>query len=295
MQLIATSLFQDAAPVASPIIERSFAEKVAEAVAAIKSLILAGKRLIVASSFGKDSSVTLAIALKAMEKLKAEGIEVPELHVLNSDTLLENPRVHSYSKDEIRSLKAYSEKHGLPVRIWVCSPNLSENWLVSIIGGRTVASLPGNSAKCQQQIKASPMDRTKRQIKAVIEQEMGGDFTSDTIVTLIGTRRDESAVRGRNMAARGESAFQPVNMAKPGDKPNWIMSPIADFTTMDIFAFLSQVTNGRLQTYSDFSQLTEVYRDSAGDCMVNVMIRDGGGQSAKPHAAPDTGAGCACA
>ena len=278
MQLIASTLFQDAAPVASPIIERSFAEKVDEAIAVIKSLILAGKRLIVASSFGKDSSVTLAIALKAMEQLKAEGFEVPELQVLNSDTLLENPRVHSYSKDEIRALKAYSEKHGIPVRIWVCSPNLSENWLVSIIGGRTVASLPGNSAKCQQQIKASPMDRTKRQIKAVIEQEMGRDFASDTIVTLIGTRRDESAVRGRNMAARGESAFLPVNMAKPGEKPNWIMSPIADFTTLDIFTFLSQVTNGRLQTYSDFSQLTEVYRDSAGDCMVNVMIRDGGAE-----------------
>jgi 3'-phosphoadenosine 5'-phosphosulfate sulfotransferase (PAPS reductase)/FAD synthetase len=278
MQLIASSLFQDAAPVASPIIERSFPEKVAEAIAVIKSLILAGKRFVVATSFGKDSSVTLAIALKAMEQLKAEGLEVPELHVLNSDTLIENPRVHSYSKDEIRTLKAYSEKNGLPVRIWVCSPNLSENWLVSIIGGRTVASLPGNSAKCQQQIKASPMDRTKRQIKAVIQQEMGSDFASDTIITLIGTRRDESAVRGRNMAARGESAFLPVNMAKPGEKDNWILSPIADFTTMDIFTFLAEVTNGRLDTYSDFTQLTEIYRDSAGDCMVNVMIRDGGAE-----------------
>lgn len=44
MQLIASTRFQDAAPVASPIIERSFPEKVAEAIAVIKSLILAGKR-----------------------------------------------------------------------------------------------------------------------------------------------------------------------------------------------------------------------------------------------------------
>lgn len=74
MQLIASTLFQDAAPVASPIIERSFAEKVDEAIAAIKSLILASKRLIVASSFGKDSSVTLAIALKA------KNVEIGAIH-----------------------------------------------------------------------------------------------------------------------------------------------------------------------------------------------------------------------
>lgn len=77
MQLIASTLFQDAAPVASPIIERSFAEKVDEAIAAIKSLILASKRLIVASSFGKDSSVTLAIALKAMEPAEGRGFRGP--------------------------------------------------------------------------------------------------------------------------------------------------------------------------------------------------------------------------
>ncbi len=275
MQLIATSLFQDATPVTAPVKEPSFDEKVVNAVEVIKSLIRAGKRVVAATSFGKDSSVVLALTLRAMEELKAEGVEVPELHVLNSDTLIENPVVHAFSKQEIRSLKAYAERKGLPVRMWVCSPNLSENWLISLIGGRTVASMPGNSAKCTIQMKKSPMDRTKRQIKSIIKQELGSAFSDDSIVTLIGTRRDESAVRGRNMASRGESAIVPVNTAKEGEKASWILSPIADFTTMDVFTFLGRVTNGRIETYSDFCQLTQVYRDSSGDCMVNIFMRDG--------------------
>lgn len=175
-------------------------------------------------------------------------------------------------------LKAYAAEKKLPVRIWVCRPNLTENWLVSLIGGRTVASMPGNSAKCQQSMKKAPLDRTKRQIKAVLKHQMGAAYREDDVVVLIGTRRDESAVRERNMEARGESAIAPVNTAKAGEKPAWVLSPIADFTTLDIFTFLGKVTSGLLTTYSDFQALTEVYRDSAGDCMVNVFIRDGGAE-----------------
>ncbi|WP_046485858.1 hypothetical protein [Pseudomonas veronii] len=88
MHLIATSLFQDATPVTARVREPSFDEKVVNAVEVIKSLIRAGKRVVAATSFGKDSSVVLALTLRAMEDLKAEGAEVPELHVLNSDTLV---------------------------------------------------------------------------------------------------------------------------------------------------------------------------------------------------------------
>jgi len=276
MQLIDAKLFQDPTPVASPIIERTLDEKVTVAVQVLKEQFRAGKRPILAVSFGKDSSVMLALTLMAMEQLQAEGFPVPELHVMTSDTLMENPAVLAYTKGEIQSLKAFAECKGLPVRVWVCSPNLTENWLVSMIGGRTIASMPGNSAKCQQQLKKSPLDRTKRQIRAVIKHQMGSAFCDDDLVVLIGTRRDESVARDTNMATRGESAFEPVNMAKPDKKAEWVLSPIADFTTMDIFQFLGNVTSGLISTYSDFQALTEVYRDAAGDCMVNVFIRDGG-------------------
>lgn len=97
MQLIDATLFQDPIPVASPIVERTFDEKVADAVAVIEANIRAGKRLIGACSFGKDSSVMVALTLMAMERLQDAGYEVPEFHVMTSDTLVENPAVLAYS------------------------------------------------------------------------------------------------------------------------------------------------------------------------------------------------------
>ncbi|NRH44461.1 MULTISPECIES: phosphoadenosine phosphosulfate reductase domain-containing protein [unclassified Pseudomonas] len=272
----AISLLDITAP--ARLVEASLAEKVRAAVAVVKSLLQAGKHLVAASSFGKDSSVMVALALRAMEELQAEGFAVPELHVMNSDTLMENPVVHAYAQGEIKALRAYAKAKALPVRVWICRPNLTENWLVSMIGGRTVASLPGNSAKCQQQLKKAPLERTKRQIRAKIKAELGKAFRDEDLVLLIGTRRDESAARERNMEARGERADVPVNTAKPGETPTWVLSPIADFTTEDIFCFLAEVTNERFQTYSDFKRLTDVYRDAAGECMINVFIRDGGAE-----------------
>ncbi|MFT8104070.1 hypothetical protein, partial [Salmonella enterica] len=62
----------------------------------------------------------VALTLMAMERLQDAGYEVPEFHVMTSDTLVENPAVLAYSKGEIRSLKDYAASKNLPVRIWVC-------------------------------------------------------------------------------------------------------------------------------------------------------------------------------
>lgn len=255
-----------------PLREASFDEKLRSAIDVIKGILRQGKRCVVAVSFGKDSSVTLAITLMAMRDLKGEGFAVPELHVMNSDTL-ENPVVHSYSKGEIRKLKQYAAAEDLPIRVWVCSPSMSNNYLVNIIGGRTVASLPDTSAKCQQSMKAVPLERTKKAIAKQIKAELGDDYSPDKLITLIGTRRDESAVRGRAMAARGESAVSAVNLGAEKGLHNWVLSPIADFTSLDVFEFIGNVTSERISTYSDFKELVELYRDSAGgECMVNLML-----------------------
>ncbi|WP_185749774.1 hypothetical protein [Pseudomonas luteola] len=40
-----------------------------------------------------------------------------------------------------------------------------------------------------------------------------------------------------------------------------MLSPIADFTTNDIFAYLGQVRSGQIRCYDNFDALVEVYRD----------------------------------
>lgn len=260
-----------------PIVELSFTEKVKAAIEVIKQQIRAGRRLICATSFGKDSAVSLSLILEAMRQLQAEGMAVPTLHVSHSNTLMENPRMDEYTRLEITKLKAYAVESGLPIRVWVSSPSLSNHYLAAIIGGRTVASLPDNGAKCQQMAKRQPLDRTKARIVKQIKAEMGDNYREDSVITVIGTRRDESSARGRAMEERGESEHDAVNLKAEKGGNEWFLSPVAAFTTFDIFEYIGNVTAGRIQTYSDFQELVEIYRDSqGGECMVNVMLAGNG-------------------
>ena len=93
-----TATFTNAAP--APVLDMSMDEKVAIAVQAIKAQVLAGRHLSVAWSGGKDSSVTLSIALIAMRELMAEGVNVPTLNIVHSDTKMEQPAVAAYNQGD---------------------------------------------------------------------------------------------------------------------------------------------------------------------------------------------------
>lgn len=259
--------FENAAP--APVLELSMMEKVAIAVRAIKAQVLAGRHLSVAWSGGKDSSVTLSIALIAMRELIAEGVSVPTLNICHSDTLMENPVVTAYNKQMIKRMNAYGQASGIPMRVWLASPGLSMDYLVSVIGGRTIMSV-GNNTKCQQMTKAYPLDKLKRQVRKHIATEAGVKAKAVEIVSLIGTRFDESATRGRAMADRGESAVDAVDVMDDGQL---VLSPIANFSQFDVFEFIGYVRSEKIETYDNFNQLVELYRDlNGGDCMVNAYI-----------------------
>lgn len=262
-----TVTFENAAP--APILELSMMEKVAIAVQAIKAQVLAGRHLSVAWSGGKDSSVTLSIALIAMRELIAEGVSVPTLNICHSDTLMENPVVTAYNKLMIKRMNEYAEVSGIPMRVWLASPGLSMDYLVSVIGGRTIMSV-GNNTKCQQMTKAYPLDKLKRQVRKHNAAETGVKAKAVQIVSLIGTRFDESATRGRAMANRGESAVDAVDVMEDGQL---VLSPIANFSQFDVFEFIGYVRSEKIETYDNFNQLVELYRDlNGGDCMVNAYI-----------------------
>lgn len=239
---------------------------VRSAIAAIRSELEIGSHLAVAYSGGKDSSVTLALTLMAMEELLAEGFTLPTLHVLHSDTQVENPVVAAYNKRQLRQIRRYAKQSALPIKVWVATPSLSQDYLVSLIGGRTIASV-GNNTKCQQMMKAAPLGQIKAKVRKSICEESGKSRKEVRVVSVIGTRFDESAQRARNMEQRGESADQAVELAAASG--DLVLSPVAHFTTMDVFEFIGRVRSGQYRTYDKWDDLVEVYRDmNGGDCMV---------------------------
>ncbi len=264
-----TNPVQAQAVVSGPIQELTLTEKVAIAVEAVKAQVLAGRHLSVAWSGGKDSSVLLSLVLMAYRELIDEGVSVPTLHVCHSDTKIENPVVKAYNSLMIKQIESYSQESGIPIRIWIASPGLSNDYLVSVIGGRTIMSV-GSNAKCSMMMKVEPLNKLKRQLRKTIAAEAGMKPKEVEIVSIIGTRFDESAARNRAMTERGESATDAVDAMDDGQL---VLSPIAHFSTMEVFEFIGYVRSEKIKTYDRWDNLVELYRDANnGDCMVNAYI-----------------------
>lgn len=259
--------------------------KVFIAVEAIKSELKQGYHPLVSCSFGKDSSVTLSLTLQAIMELHAEGITVPTLHVLHSDTKLENVVVHAYNQSQIRALRDFAASSGIDIKVWVASPTLSNDYLVSMIGGRTIASVGANT-KCSSMMKVAPLSRLKKDVLKWVAEKEGIKQKQVRSLSLIGTRFDESTARDQKMTDRGESATHAVKLNTSAQE--YVLSAVANFTTMDIFEYIGWVRSGKISTYSDFDQLVEIYRDlNNGDCMVTAYLANK--EAARPPCSARTG------
>lgn len=260
-------------------------QKIDRAISAIVNTVKQGYEVCASYSGGKDSSITLNLTLSAIIKLKAQGVTVPTIHVIHSDTGVENPVVHAYNKRQLRQIKAYSKASGIKMKVWVATPSLSNDYLVSMLGGRTIASV-GNNSKCQQMLKAAPLKQIKKRVARYIAEQKSVKLKDVEIVSLVGTRFDESATRGNKMSERGESAVEAVNLTTATDE--LVLSPIADFTTFDVFEYIGRVRSGVIEAYDSFDELVKLYRDmNAGDCMVTAYIS--GKEVARPPCSARTG------
>lgn len=237
----------------------SLDQKVSRTEHTIIDLLAQGKHLLCATSYGKDSSVMLNIFLQAVKRYKEAVGSAPHCLVVNSNTLVENPLMDIYSRGESAKVAAFCERHDLPITVDIVTPSLSNNYLVNIIGGRTIAVDATNDSKCSIMMKVDPINRHKNR---VFKQ-----FGKANVVSLVGIRFDESAERARRMKERGDSFFD-VSVNEDGDQ---VLSAIADFTLDDILTYIGRVRAERLECYSTFDELVNIYRESnGGDCMVSV-------------------------
>ncbi|WP_415912272.1 phosphoadenosine phosphosulfate reductase family protein [Neptuniibacter sp. QD37_11] len=239
--------------------------KIATLKAKIKEYLANGWALFQAYSGGKDSSVQLALTMEALKEYISEHgrDNCPVLSVIHSNTLLENPEIDKHTLAEIQRIRDYAAANNLPVEVDIAIPSMSENYIVNILGGRTIASVAATSSrKCAKMMKVEPLKRLKKKILKRLHNNYG-----EKVLTLVGKRYDESDARRADMIKYGEVPHQHITR---GDEK--VLSSIAHFTQDDIFWVIGMVRSEMLDTYSDFSSLVETYRAAnGGECMVNAL------------------------
>lgn len=242
---------------------------------AIKALLEDGRNVIVATSMGKDSAVLSTLSLMALEEFINESPTrpAPTMFFITSDTGVENPVVQAHAAGEMRKLQAYANRLGLPVECHTAAPGLSGDYLVNIIGGRSIFSRANIGRQCTVSLKVQPIQALKRILMKKIGKE-----ASRKSVTLLGKRSDESVARGNSMAANGERSDKPVWIPKSSSLKSgageWVMSPISSYTLDDIFMVIGMVRSELISTFSDYESLVQVYRQAnGGECMVNAFSK----------------------
>ena len=228
---------------------KTIEELMEEATAAIFALFEAGRVAICAFSAGKDSSCVALLALHAAKKAVAAGLN-PILIVSTSDTLIDNPEVTRLYSMEHRKMREYGMEHGFEVITQVVTPNLASTWQVNVLQGRSLPSFPGEDAKCSEDMKVNPQAVFRNQLLSSLEKETGVEAC-----TCVGTRFEESEKRAVNMKERGESATVPTRN-KDG---HLILSPIANWTTDDVWEMIGYAASGLIDTYSTFDDTKRIY------------------------------------
>lgn len=204
----------------------TFADRCANAIESIKTAMRDVSVNTIAASHGKDSSVVLALTLEATRQLKAEG-KSPIVRTITSDTGVENPSQSKLNVAMSTRALAWADEHDLDALQIFVKPDPMENYLVTMCGGRGIASVSGSDATCSMSLKVRPIQKSQREfVKA---------YGAENILTLIGTRFEESATRGTAMRKRNESATVPVR----SDTGILTLSPIADWLETDVWRFLN--------------------------------------------------------
>lgn len=235
--------------------------KIQRAETAMTALLQRGAPICCAWSAGKDSSTCLNLLLVAAAKLARAGGIVPPIVVTHADTTVENPEMVLYARSEMTMVREFARINGLEVRIEISTPNLTDQWAVRVIGGRALPPFPGQNRDCTSDWKALPQAKLRKRIL----KDLAKIAPLAEPVVLIGTRYEESAERAKNMVERGESDVQVRRGVDANGRPSHLfLSPIAFWSSDDVWEYLGTARAGGIPSYSNFEDTFRVYADAMG-------------------------------
>ena len=212
---------------------------------------------VVGYSGGKDSTAVVQLIWGALLGLPAEQRTKP-VHVISTDTLVENPIVAAWVAGSLKGMKAAAEAAGLPIEPHRLTPAVEETFWVNLIGRGYPA--PRNLFRwCTNRLKINPSNNF---IRTVVR-------ANGEAVVVLGTRRAESTARAGNMAKQAERAVRDKLTPNATLTNCLVYTPIEHWISDDVWAYLTREANPWGQENHD---LMSMYRGASedGECPLVV-------------------------
>jgi DNA sulfur modification protein DndC len=209
---------------------------------------------VIGYSGGKDSTTALQLIWYALSELPREQLSKP-IYIISSDTLVETPKIVNYIDQSLDRINDRAKELALPFSAHKVSPEIHDSFWVNLIGRGYPA--PSNRFRwCTERLKIDPAN------KFILEKvEEYGE-----VVVVLGVRRAESATRAQVMSLH---KIQNSPLSRHSTLPNaFVYTPIADFTTPDVWTYLLQSQSPWGNSNRD---LVTLYRNAqAGECPLVV-------------------------
>ncbi|MFZ5923951.1 MAG: DNA phosphorothioation system sulfurtransferase DndC [Bacillota bacterium] len=207
---------------------------------------------VIGFSGGKDSSTVVQLVYLMLLQLQPEKRH-KTVHVIASDTLVESPVVEEYLEKTISSMRAGIERQGVPMVVEKVVPELNETFWVNVLGKGYPA--PNRFFRwCTERLKIDPATR-------YIQQQID---EYGAVIILLGARKDESSTRSQvleNHQIKGSVLRRHATMPQAS-----VYTPIADWTTEDVWQYLMAYPTPWDSLSGLNSTLRNLYRDAAGEC-----------------------------
>jgi DNA sulfur modification protein DndC len=212
---------------------------------------------VIGYSGGKDSTAVVQLIWLALAGLPAAPRR-KTVHVISTDTLVENPVVAAGVVQSLKLMAAAAAAQQMPVEPHRLTPALQDSFWVNLIGRGYAAPRP-KFRWCTERLKIKPSNRFIRHVVSAHGEA----------ILVLGTRKAESAVRGRRMTAL--EARRPRDLLSPNTAlPNCLVyTPVEDWTNDDVWTYLMQQANPWGYTNKD---LLSMYQGASpdGECPLVV-------------------------
>jgi len=212
---------------------------------------------VIGYSGGKDSTTVVQLAFMMLQELSPIERH-KDIYIVSSDTLIENPIVLAYLKENSKFINDGAKKLGLPLYSHMVHPEYSNSYWANIIGKGLPTPTSIRFRWCTDKLKIKPSN-------TFIEEKVK---ENGEVVVLLGVRKAESIarkVRIQNRQIEGYLLTPHVSL-----KNTYVYNPIVDLTTDDVWHTLLS-NNGNNPWGTNNNTLFELYSGAdGGECPFTV-------------------------
>lgn len=217
--------------------EQGLKASIAKSIEHIKMLYLSDSiPWVIGYSGGKDSTAILQLTWYALKELATEGKANKKVHVISTDTLVENPIVSTWVGKSLSNMEAAAREQRLPIIPHKLTPDIKNRFWFNLIG----KGYPAPRAKfrwCTDRLKISPSNS--------FIQNMA-DKNGEAILVL-GTRKAESSTRAATMEKFENSTTNTRKALGLTENASlervWVYTPISHWTNDDVWIYLNSFSN----------------------------------------------------